>query len=105
MFCASSFKRLPFFFYLDDQRLAQRVTETYFWGSPFGLRSESPVNQISLLQCGSSNGTLFFGKNVKSIMPILNIIGEKYLNQNKPNQKYFLKFGYFFIKAVIGWCR
>ena len=36
-------------------------------------------------------------------MPILNIIGEIYLNQKTLIKNIFLKFGFVFIKAVIGW--
>ena len=36
-------------------------------------------------------------------MGILNLIRKIYFNQKNPNQKYFLKFVYVFINAVIGW--
>ena len=36
-------------------------------------------------------------------MPILNIIGEIYLNLKILIKNIFLKFGYVFIKVVIGW--
>ena len=37
------------------------------------------------------NVTLFFNIYIKSKMPILNFIGEIYLNQKKPNLKYFFE--------------
>ena len=50
-----------------------------------------------------SNGTLFFGYNIKSKMGILNLIREIYFNQKTPTKIIFLKFVYVFINAGIGW--
>ena len=52
---------------------------------------------------GPSNGTLFFGKSIKSKMGILNLIRKIYFNQKTLNKNIFLKFVYVFINAGIGW--
>ena len=55
-----------------------------------------------LLGYSPSNGTLFFGNNIKSKMGTINLF-ENYISTKKPNQKYFLTFVYVFINAGIGW--
>ena len=56
-----------------------------------------------LLEYSPSNGTLFFGNNIKSKMGVLNIIRKIYFNQKALTKNIFLKFVYVFIKAGIGW--
>ena len=50
-----------------------------------------------------SNGTLFFGNNIKSKMESLNLIRKIYFNQKPLTKNIFLKFVYVFINAGIGW--
>ena len=61
----------------------------------------SKMKVMLLLEYNSSNGTLFFGNNIKSKMGILNLIRKIYLNQKTLNKNIFLKFVYVFINA--GW--
>ena len=56
-----------------------------------------------ILEYIPSNGTLFFGNNIKSKMGILNLIRKIYLNQKSLTENIFLKFVYVFINAGIGW--
>ena len=59
--------------------------------------------QTTLLAYSPSNGTLFFGNNIKSKMGILNLIRKIYFNQKTLIKNIFLKFVYVFINAVIEW--
>ena len=56
-----------------------------------------------LLAYSPSNGTRFFGNNIKSKMGILNLIRKIYFNQKILTKNIFLKFVYVFINAGIGW--
>ena len=56
-----------------------------------------------VLAYSPSNGTLFFGNNIKSKMGILNLIWKIYFNQKTLIKNIFLKFVYVFINAVIRW--
>ena len=57
----------------------------------------------TLLDSSPSNGTLFFGNNIKSKMGILNLIWKIYFNQKTLTKNIFLKLVYVFINAGIGW--
>ena len=54
-----------------------------------------------LLEYTPSNGTLFFGNNIKSKMGILNLIRKIYFNQKTLNKN--IIFEVCFINAGIGW--
>ena len=56
-----------------------------------------------LLEYSPSNGTLFFGNNIKPKMGILNLIRKIYFNQKTLTKNIFLKSVYVFINAGIGW--
>ena len=57
---------------------------------------------IQLLAYIPSNGTLFFGNNIKSKMGILNLIRKIYFKQKTLSKNIFMKFVYVFINAGIG---
>ena len=56
-----------------------------------------------LLEYSPSNGTMFFGNNIKSKMGILNLIRKIYFNQKTLTKNIFWNFVYVFINAGIGW--
>ena len=65
--------------------------------------SDSHIGVTLVLAYIPSNGTLFFGNNIKSKMGILNLIRKIYFSQKTLTKNIFLKFVYFFINAGIGW--
>ena len=63
--------------------------------------SQTLLPVYKLLAYIHSNGTLFFGNNIKYKMGILNLNRKMYFNQKTLTKSIFLKFVYIFINAGI----